>query len=69
MTVTSRIEYIRFEIEDMDLSSTYFLDEFMKILKNHPQFNRRQLRRAFQKQYMYLYRNDKQWLFDNLPLV
>jgi len=36
-------------------------------MQNNPQFSRSQLRKAYQKQYMYLYRHDKHWLFNTLP--
>ena len=41
--------------------------KFTEIMQNNPQFSRSQLRKAYQKQYMYLYRHDKQWLFNALP--
>src|SRR5690606_11544341 len=31
--------------------------EFIEIMQNNPQFSRSQLRKAYQKQYMYLYRH------------
>ncbi|WP_404459452.1 TnsD family Tn7-like transposition protein [Oceanobacillus kapialis] len=35
--------------------------------KNHPQFSRTELRKEKPSTYIWLYRNDREWLFDNLP--
>ena len=36
-------------------------------MQKHPQSSRTQLRKTYQKEYMYLYRHDKEWLFSILP--
>lgn len=41
--------------------------EFITIVQKHPQSSRTQLRKTYQKEYMYLYRQDKEWLFNILP--
>lgn len=41
--------------------------EFITIVQKHPQSSRTQLRKTYQKEYMYLYRHDKEWLFNILP--
>lgn len=41
--------------------------EFITIVQKHPQSSRTQLRKTYQKEYMYLYRHDKEWLFSILP--
>ncbi len=43
--------------------------EFIAIVQNHPENGRTQVRKAYQKEYMYLYRHDKEWLFNMLPPV
>lgn len=46
-----------------------YREKFIEIMQNHPQYSRTQLHKAYQKQYMYLYRHDKQWLFNVLPTI
>ncbi|MBQ0139028.1 MAG: TniQ family protein [Kurthia sp.] len=41
--------------------------EFIAIVQKHPQSSRTQLRKIYQKEYMYLYSHDKEWLFNTLP--
>ncbi|MFT9849995.1 TnsD family transposase [Aneurinibacillus sp. REN35] len=41
--------------------------QLLQGLKDHPNYTRTQIRERFPKEYAYLYRNDKEWLFGNLP--
>lgn len=36
-------------------------------IQQYPEYTRTQIRKRFPKQYMYLYRHDKEWLFEQLP--
>lgn len=36
-------------------------------IQQYPDYTRTQIRNSFPKQYMYLYRHDKEWLFEQLP--
>lgn len=42
--------------------------EIVEGIKKHEDLNRTQIRGQFPKQYIYLYRNDKRWLFEHLPV-
>lgn len=42
--------------------------EIVEGIKEHEELNRTQIRELFPKQYINLYRNDKEWLFEHLPL-
>lgn len=42
--------------------------EIVEGIKEHEESNRTQIRELFPKQYIYLYRNDKEWLFEHLPI-
>ncbi|GGG26537.1 hypothetical protein GCM10007425_21430 [Lysinibacillus alkalisoli] len=46
-----------------------YKNEFIIIIQKHPQFTRMQLRKTYQKEYMFLYRHDKEWLFSVLPAL
>ena len=39
-----------------------------EITRAQPQLNRTEIRNELYKQYMYLYRYDKEWLMANLPI-
>lgn len=43
--------------------------KFITMMEKHPQLSRTQLCKTFQKEYMYLYRHDKEWLFNKLPPI
>lgn len=42
--------------------------EIVEGIKKHQDLNRTQIRKQFSKQYIHLYRNDKRWLFEHLPI-
>ena len=46
-----------------------YSEDILKYKKYHPTSTRTTIRKALKKQYAWLYRNNKKWLFDNLPKV
>ena len=58
---------VKVKAKDLALIDQYRveIDEGIKKLQD---LNRTQIRRQFPKQYIHLYRNDKEWLFEHLPL-
>ncbi|OXS75822.1 TnsD family Tn7-like transposition protein [Domibacillus enclensis] len=44
-----------------------YRQQLLEGLKEYSDYTRTQIRNLFSKEYSYLYRNDKEWLFDNLP--
>lgn len=44
-----------------------YRDELLSLLSDKPELSRKQLRDHLDKQYMYLYRHDRQWLEEHLP--
>jgi len=49
-----------------DLHKIY-AEDFMNLMKTHLEYTKTQLRNMLKKQYAWFYRNDKQWLDNNLP--
>lgn len=49
-----------------DLDDRY-KKNMLKEIRENPQFSRNQLRGKLKKQYIYLYRHDKEWLYKSLP--
>ncbi len=43
--------------------------QLLKGMQQYPSYSRTQIRNCFPKEYMYLYRHDKEWLFDQLPAI
>lgn len=56
-------------VSPFPLELNQYKKEFIKAMRNHPQHSRTQLRKVCQKEYAYLYRYDKEWLFNNLPAI
>lgn len=52
--------------KDLALINQYRV-EIVEGIKQHQDLKRSQIREQFPKQYIYLYRNDKEWLFEHLP--
>ncbi|MBZ1329747.1 hypothetical protein FDG42_08830 [Clostridium botulinum] len=50
----------------IDLEQIYKKD-ILKEIRENPQLSRNQLRVKLKKQYIYLYRHDKEWLYKSLP--
>ncbi|WP_342540504.1 TnsD family transposase [Heyndrickxia sp. FSL K6-6286] len=46
-----------------------YRNQLLKGIQLYPGFSRTQIRKCFSKEYMYLYRHDYEWLFDQLPIV
>ncbi|WP_419885301.1 TnsD family Tn7-like transposition protein [Paenibacillus sp. B-A-8] len=71
-TVKKYLEQPSFKQDQQKVSMTVskldsYKAEFIAIVQRHPQSSRTQLRKTYQKEYMYLYRHDKEWLFGILP--
>ncbi|MGE6896847.1 TnsD family transposase [Priestia flexa] len=43
--------------------------QLLKGMRQYPNYSRTQIRKCFPKEYMYLYRHDKEWLFEQLPII
>ncbi|WP_232756282.1 TnsD family transposase [Macrococcoides caseolyticum] len=71
-TVKKYLEQPSFKLDQQKVPITVsnldsYKAEFITIVQKHPQSSRTQLRKTYQKEYMYLYRHDKEWLFSILP--
>lgn len=44
-----------------------YREDIIEAMKQHPDFSRTEIRQLVSKQYMWLYKNDKVWLEENLP--
>src|SRR5699024_11830301 len=42
--------------------------QLLEGIQQFPDDSRTQIRERFKREYMYLYRHDKKWLFNNLPI-
>ncbi len=45
-----------------------YKQELLDYISKHPGMNRTDIRKDLSKQYIWLYRHDKEWLMDNLPI-
>ncbi|MFT8320045.1 MAG: TnsD family transposase [Bacillus sp. (in: firmicutes)] len=43
--------------------------QLLKGIRQYPSYSRTQIRKCFPKEYMYLYRHDKEWLLEQLPII
>jgi hypothetical protein len=43
--------------------------QLLKGMRQYPSYSRTQIRKCFLKEYMYLYSHDKEWLFEQLPII
>ncbi|MEC0665821.1 TnsD family transposase [Priestia flexa] len=43
--------------------------QLLKGMQQYPSYSRTQIRQCLPKEYIYLYRNDKEWLFEQLPII
>ncbi|WP_170006016.1 TnsD family Tn7-like transposition protein [Bacillus fonticola] len=43
--------------------------QLLKGMQQYPSYSRTQIRQCFPKEYIYLYRHDKEWLFEQLPMI
>ncbi|MCM3490999.1 TnsD family transposase [Alkalihalophilus marmarensis] len=43
--------------------------QLLKGRRQYPSYSRTKIRKCFPKEYMYLYRHDKDWLFGQLPII
>lgn len=46
---------------------SHYKEELFNFIKTNPDLSRTEIRKLMYKQYMWLYRHDKEWLMDNLP--
>ncbi|WP_242282364.1 TnsD family transposase [Bacillus cereus group sp. BfR-BA-01346] len=64
---------------DMNMPNAVMNDSLLKLklyrerllqgIRNHPSYSRTQIRKHLPNEYMYLYRQDKWWLFEQLPAI
>ncbi|WP_349293965.1 TnsD family Tn7-like transposition protein [Bacillus amyloliquefaciens] len=69
-------KYLSSEIKIEDLSENdipsmllIYRKQLLKGMRQYPSYSRTQIRKCFPKEYMYLYRHDKEWLFEQLPII
>jgi hypothetical protein len=68
-------EYLNTTVKIVDDSETInyikqnnnYKQELLDYINNYPNMNRTDIRKTLSKQYIWLYRHDKEWLMDNLP--
>ncbi|MGG0293734.1 TnsD family Tn7-like transposition protein [Bacillus pacificus] len=46
-----------------------YRERLLQGIRNHPSYSRTQIRKHLPNEYMYLYRQDKRWLFEQLPAI
>ncbi|WP_240378024.1 TnsD family transposase [Bacillus piscicola] len=46
----------------------HYRSQLLEGMRQYPHYSRTQIRQRFQKEYIYLYRNDEEWLFKRLPV-
>lgn len=58
-------------LSDDDIPSMLltYRNQLLKGMQQYPSYSRTQIRKCFPKEYMYLYRHDKKWLFEQLPII
>ncbi|WP_335870903.1 TnsD family transposase [Bacillus sp. 2205SS5-2] len=56
-------------VSENDISSRLltYKRQLVNGIRKYPNYSRTKIRKCFPKEYMYLYRNDKEWLFEQLP--
>lgn len=64
--IKKRNEVYRIENVNLKKLRTY-KDTILKVMSNDSSFSRSDIRNKCKKEYIYLYRYDKEWLFNNLP--
>lgn len=65
--LANREELINIEMEENDSLTEQYRTELLKEMNQISKITRTHLRKRIPKQYMFLYRHDKDWLFTNLP--
>lgn len=65
--LANREELINIEIAENDRLTEQYRIELLKEMNQISKITRTHLRKRLPKQYMFLYRHDKEWLFTNLP--
>jgi hypothetical protein len=69
--LNSKQSYVRIEETHNKDDKENLMDKYKKdiveMVKEYPDYCRQQIRDKFKKQYIYLYRHDKDWLNNNLP--
>ncbi|ADU31324.1 TnsD family Tn7-like transposition protein [Evansella cellulosilytica] len=46
-----------------------YRNQLLKGIRQYPSYSRTKIRLCFPKEYMYLYRHDNEWLFEQLPII
>lgn len=69
-------KYLSSDIKTEELSESnipsmlqIYRKQLIKGIRQYPSYSRTQIRKCFPKEYMYLYRHDKKWLFEQLPII
>jgi hypothetical protein len=65
--LANREELINIKIAENNSLSEQYRSELLEEMSHSSHITRIQIRRQLPKQYMFLYRHDKEWLFTNLP--
>lgn len=68
MHTTSKIPIKKYNIKDANCEKLReYKTNIINLIINNKKIKRTEVRQKLKKEYTYLYRYDKQWLFDNLP--
>ncbi|MGY1423457.1 TnsD family transposase [Bacillus cereus] len=54
-------------MDDFSSKLQLYRERLLRGIRNHPSYSRTQIRKHLPNEYMYLYRQDKEWLFEQLP--
>ncbi|MBD7913937.1 TniQ family protein [Clostridium sp. Sa3CUN1] len=66
--IDKKVENSKYNIENANLNKlSEYKRNFIKIIDENKGMNRTTLREQLKKEYIYLYRYDREWLFSNLP--
>jgi fructose-1,6-bisphosphatase len=61
-------EELKVEDPKQDPKLFEYREQILKGIQQHSSYKRTQIRKCYPKQYMFLYRHDKEWLFEQLPV-
>lgn len=66
--IDKKISKKKYNIENANFNKLHeYKENFIKVINRDKKINRTSLRAKLKKEYIYLYRYDREWLFNNLP--
>lgn len=67
--LSSEIKIEKLSENDIPSMLLLYRKQLLKGMRQYPSYSRTQIRKCFPKEYLYLYRHDKEWLFEQLPII